>query len=138
MELEILKQLLDIHKRQLLFDEILECLKELNELEDLKCETYTISEGIIPVVTISKSLDISKIKYLKLFVAAQHNEYNGLFGIINFLKLIKDKKIKIDDILIKNQVLIFLPLMNPYGFLNPSKNNKSGYYLKNGTNLNRF
>ena len=28
--------------------------------------------------------------------------------------------------------------MNPYGFLNPSKDNKSGYYLKNSSNLNRF
>jgi len=28
--------------------------------------------------------------------------------------------------------------MNPHGFLNPSRDNKSGYYLKDGTNLNRF
>ncbi len=28
--------------------------------------------------------------------------------------------------------------MNPYGFLNPRKDNKSGYYLKDGTNLNRY
>jgi hypothetical protein len=28
--------------------------------------------------------------------------------------------------------------MNTYGFLHPQKDNKSGYYLRNGTNLNRY
>ena len=138
MNLEILKQLLDINKRQKLFDKILEELKGFSNLKYIDFQTFEISEGIIPVIFITKSFDVNKLKYVKLFIGAQHNEYNGLFGMLDFLKLIQKQKINIDELIDKDQMLIFLPLMNPYGFLNPSANNKSGYYLKNGTNLNRY
>ena len=138
MELEALKQLLDIEKRQILFDKILNNLRNYSNVGHINYELFETTEGSIPAITISKHLDLSEVKHVKVFVGAQHNEYNGLFGILKFLKLMKEDKIKIKEILLKNQVLIFLPLMNPYGFLNPSKNNKSGYYLENGTNLNRY
>ena len=138
IEFETLNQLLEIEKRQILFDKILDNLTDHSKGEYINYDLFKTSEGNIPVITISKHLDISEVNYVKVFIGAQHNEYNGLFGILEFLKLIKEEKIKIEDILLKNQILIFLPLMNPYGFLNPSKNNKSGYYLKNGTNLNRY
>ncbi len=138
MELEALKQLLDIEKRQILFDKILNNLRNYSNVGNINYELFETTEGSIPAITISKHLDLSEVKHVKVFVGAQHNEYNGLFGILKFLKLMKEDKIKIKEILLKNQVLIFLPLMNPYGFLNPSKNNKSGYYLENGTNLNRY
>lgn len=138
MELETLKHLLDVQKRKVLFDKILEKLREIGNLEFVKYEVFETSEGRIPVITITKLSDLSEVKYVKVFVGAQHNEYNGLFGMLDFLKLIQKQKININEILDNNQMLIFLPLMNPYGFLNPRKDNKSGYYLKNGTNLNRY
>ena len=138
IEFETLNKLLEIEKRQVLFDKILDNLREYSNAEHINYDLFETSEGNIPVITISKYSDISEVKNIKVFVGAQHNEYNGLFGILEVLKLIKEKKIIIEDILLNNQVLIFLPLMNPYGFLNPGKDNKSGYYLKNGTNLNRY
>ncbi|MFX1315570.1 MAG: hypothetical protein ACFE9T_06865 [Promethearchaeota archaeon] len=138
MNLETLKSLLNISKREVVYNNILNKLRSFNNLEYIQYEEYEISEGIIPVLTIAKKLDINKIENVKLFIGAQHNEYNGLFGMLEFLKLLEEGKIKITDVLRNKQILIFLPLMNPYGFINPQKSNKSGYYLKNGTNLNRF
>lgn len=138
MNLETLKKLLNISDRKTLYDEILKKFQSFNNLEHVQYNEYEISDDIIPVLTITKNLDINQIKHVKLFVGAQHNEYNGLFGILEYLEMIKDHKILITDVLHNKQILIFLPLMNPYGFLNPQKNNKSGYYLRNGENLNRF
>ena len=138
MELETLKHILDAENRDVLFDKILDKLREIGNLEFVKYEVFETSEGRIPVITITKLSDLSEVKYVKVFVGAQHNEYNGLFGILKFLTMIREKEINIEDLLIDGQVLIFAPLMNPFGFLYPSQDNKSGYYLKNGTNLNRF
>ncbi|MFX1409216.1 MAG: hypothetical protein ACFFA6_02605 [Promethearchaeota archaeon] len=138
MNLETLKNLLNISKRELVYHNILNKLRNFNNLEYVQYEEYEISEGIIPVLTIAKNGDINLVENIKLFIGAQHNEYNGLFGMLEFLKLLEEGKIKIKDVLQNKQILIFLPLMNPYGFMNPQKSNKSGYYLKNGTNLNRF
>ncbi len=138
MDIEILKHLLNVKKREVLFDKIFDELKEFSNSNYVKFDTFETSEGTIPVVSITKNLDPKEVKFVKVFVGAQHNEYNGLFGILNFLKLIQNQKINVDEILDNRQMLIFLPLMNPYGFLNPRKDNKSGYYLKNGTNLNRY
>ena len=138
MELDTLKQLLDIHQRQILLDIIIDKLRNFSKLEYINYEIFETYEGPIPMITFTKSSDPREIKYVKVFVGAQHNEYNGLFGILDFLKQIKRQKINIYEILHNHQILIFFPLMNPYGFLNPGKDNKSGYYLKNGTNLNRY
>ncbi|MFX0081445.1 MAG: hypothetical protein ACFE94_06815 [Candidatus Hodarchaeota archaeon] len=135
---EILKDLLFLPNRRKIFDKILNTLKNFSHLSDIHYFEFDISEGKIPVIVIAKSLNPEEVSYLKLFVGAQHNEYNGLFGIIEFLKMIEKSIIPLDEILINNQIIIFAPLMNPYGFLNPKNNNKSGYYLKNGTNLNRY
>ena len=138
MKLETLKALLEIKNRKNIYSEILNFLEELDKLDNFTYINFEITEGIIPVIYINKSFDANKVKNVKVFIGAQHNEYNGLFGILEFLKMVQEQKINIEEILEKDQILIFLPLMNPYGFLNPSKDNKSGYYLKNGSNLNRF
>ncbi len=138
MNLETLKKLLNISDRKTLYDEILKKLQSFNNLEHVQYNKYEISDGIIPVLTITKNLDINQIKNVKLFIGAQHNEYNGLFGILEFFKILQEGEIKTNDVLQNKQILIFMPLMNPYGFLNPQKSNKSGYYLRNGENLNRF
>lgn len=91
-------------------------------------------EGTIPFILL-KNPEEKEIKQVKVFVGAQYNEYNGLFGILEFLKRLNQQNIKE---IVQNQPLLFFPLMNPYGFLNPREDNKSGYYLKNGTNLNRY
>ncbi len=138
MELETLKALLDISNRQELFEKILKQLEDLNEIEHVWFEKLEISDGTIPIIYIARSLDVINVKTVKVFLGAQHNEYNGLFGILKFLTMIREKEVSIEDILLEDQVLLFVPLMNPFGFLNPSRENKSGYFLKNGTNLNRF
>ncbi len=138
MKLETLKYLLDIEKRQLLFNKILDIFRDFNNLEHVYFKLFETSEGYIPSITICKHLNSTEVKHVKVFVGAQHNEYNGLFGMLDFLKLIQKQEINIDEILGNDQMLLFLPLMNPYGFLNPKKDNKSGYFLKNGTNLNRY
>ncbi|MHA2035572.1 MAG: hypothetical protein ACW98X_04005 [Promethearchaeota archaeon] len=134
----ILKEILNIRNRNVLFDLILRKLKKFADLEQISYDEYKTSEGTIPVVTISRTIIPQEIKYVKLFIGSQHNEYNGLFGIIEFLNLIEKKFISISEILDRHQILILAPLMNPFGFLNPRKDNKSGYYLRNGTNLNRY
>lgn len=138
MNLETLKKILNIFDRKTLYEEILSEFKSFKQLEHVQYNEYEISDGIIPVLTINKNLNVNQIKYVKLFIGAQHNEYNGLFGILEFFRYLYNGEIKIADVLRNNQILIFMPLMNPYGFLNPQKNNKSGYYLRNGENLNRF
>ncbi|MFX1419587.1 MAG: hypothetical protein ACFE9N_11765 [Promethearchaeota archaeon] len=138
MNIEILKALLNISNRNILFTEILSELEQVKILDYTNYQIYETSEGIIPLIKISKNSKIEDLKYVKVFVGAQHNEYNGLFSILKFFKLIMEDKIKISDFLRSDQILFFLPLLNPYGFLNPNRNNKFGYYLKNGTNLNRF
>lgn len=138
MELETLKALLDVSNRHELFDKILKQFEDLDEIEHIWFEKLEISDGTIPIIYIARSLDVINVKTVKVFVGAQHNEYNGLFGILKFLTMVREKEINIEDVVLEDQVLLFVPLMNPYGFLNPSRENKSGYFLKNGTNLNRF
>ncbi len=138
MELETLKSLLDISNRKILYNKILNELEQVKSLDLVTYQTYKTAEGIIPLIKISNKSELNDIHHVKIFVGAQHNEYNGLFSMFEFFKLLRVGKINIKKIIHPNQVLYFLPLMNPYGFLNPSKNNKSGYFLKNGSNLNRF
>jgi len=138
MNLKTLKKLIDIPKRNEFFREILEFIQSLNDLDYIYSEIHEVSEGKIPIIYIKKNIDFNKIKYVKLFVGAQHNEYNGLFGILEIFQQIKNNELSIKDLLNENQVLIFSPLMNPFGFLHPKMDNKSGYYLENGMNLNRF
>ncbi|MFX1467724.1 MAG: hypothetical protein ACFFB8_03605 [Promethearchaeota archaeon] len=138
MELETLKSLLDISNRKILYNKILNELEQVKSLDLVTYQTYKTAEGIIPLIKISNNSELNDIHHVKIFVGAQHNEYNGLFSMFEFFKLLRVGKINIKKIIRTNQVLYFLPLMNPYGFLNPSKNNKSGYFLKNGLNLNRF
>lgn len=138
MSKEILKEILEIKNRHNLFKKILLYLKDFSSLDKVDYFQFETSEGIIPLIKISKSIKTEKVEKVKVFVGAQHNEYNGLFGIIEFLNRVKSSDISLDDLSLDNQILYFAPLMNPYGFLNPRKENKSGYYLKNGSNLNRF
>ena len=138
MNLETLRKILDLNQRESLLIDILKFFDELNTKEKISYEKYETSEGIIPVIYIANSLEVNKVKYVKMFVGAQHNEFNGLFAVMEFLRMIQENKVNIKEILNNEQIIIFLPLMNSYGFLNPSKQNKSGYYLKDGANLNRF
>jgi len=138
MDLETLKALIDISNRHILFKKILNKLTQVKNLDYTSYHIYESSEGIIPLIIFAKNSKIDEIKYVKVFIGAQHNEYNGLFGTLKFFKLIQEGQIQIKKLVRKDQILFFLPLMNPYGFLNPNKSNKFGYYLKNGINLNRF
>ncbi|MFO7794791.1 MAG: hypothetical protein R6W84_01465, partial [Promethearchaeia archaeon] len=138
MELETLKDLLDIDKRELLFSKTLSKLKSFANLNYIEYDEGKTKEGVVPCLKLSMEKKIKGKKYLKVFVGAQHNEYNGLFGIIEFLDDLREGNIRWEKIGRFDQDIIFFPLMNPYGFLNPSKTNKSGYYLKDGSNLNRY
>jgi hypothetical protein len=135
---EILRQLLDINNRETLYEKLLKKLKKFANLEYTNYVEFKTSEGTIPIVLMGKSSIAEDVEYVKVFTGAQHNEYNGLFGIIEFLNLVNQSIIPIHEILENNQILILAPLMNPYGFLNPRRDNKSGYYLRDGTNLNRY
>ncbi|MFX0135105.1 MAG: hypothetical protein ACFFDN_15795 [Candidatus Hodarchaeota archaeon] len=138
MNLDTLKALLDTSNRNKLYIEILNELENVRNLDYINYQTYETSEGTIPLIRIAKETKLDEVKHIKIFVGAQHNEYNGLFSILEFFKLIQEGQVKINKYVRNDQILFFLPLLNPYGFLNPKKNNKSGYYLKNGINLNRF
>lgn len=138
MDILELKKLMDLPKRKQLFLEIFKKFKLFNKIKNIYYKAYEIPEGLIPVLFIANSFDIRAVKTVKVFTAAQHNEYNGLFGILKFLQELNERLTDIEDILIENQIVIFFPLLNPYGFLHPRRNNKSGYFLQNGTNLNRF
>jgi len=138
MNLDTLKALLDISHRNLLYNEIFKQLEKVRKLDFINYQTYETSEGTIPLISIAKETKFDDVKHVKFFVGAQHNEYNGLFSMLEFFKLIREGQVKINRVARNDQMLFFLPLLNPYGFLNPNKSNKSGYYLKNGTNLNRF
>jgi len=127
MNLNALKSLLDIKERKNLYNEILDSLRELKVAKYFIYKEIETSEGIVPFVYVTKEFDINRINSVKVFVGAQHNEYNGLFGILEFLSLLKAQKLYISEILLDNQILIFAPLMNPYGFLNPSKENSCSH-----------
>jgi hypothetical protein len=131
----ILNKLLNPEDRKDLLDDIFKKLESLSSSEIIELEFLEISTGRIPVITINKLNDLSQIERVFLFTGAQHNEYNGLFGQIAFLsELSANNSI---DLLPQNSAIVLFPLMNPYGFLNPRRDNKSGYYLKSGANLNR-
>ena len=98
MKLETLKDLLNISKRQKLFEKILDFLEQLNNINDIVYEIFNISEGTIPIIYIGKNFDVDKVKYVKIFVGAQHNEYNGLFGILEFLKMVQNQNISVNEI----------------------------------------
>ena len=138
MNLDTLKALLDLSHRYQLYNKILNELEKVKNLDFTIYQTYETSEGIIPLITIADNSKLDEVRHVKVFIGAQHNEYNGLFSMLRFFRLLREERIKINEVIKTNQVLFFLPLLNPYGFLNPNENNKSGYYLKNGTNLNRF
>ena len=138
MKLNTLKALLDISNRNILYAEILKELELVNNLDYVSYQTFKISEGIIPLIKITDNSKFEEIKHVKIFIGAQHNEYNGLFSILKFFQLLREDKVKINEFVRTDQIIFFFPILNPYGFLNPKRNNKSGYYLKNGTNLNRY
>ncbi len=138
MKLETLKALLDISNRNILYNEILNELELVNNVDYVNYQKFKISEGIIPLIKIADNSKFEEIKHVKIFIGAQHNEYNGLFSILKFFQLLREGKAKINEFLRRDQIIFFFPILNPYGFLNPKRENKSGYYLKNGTNLNRF
>ncbi len=138
MKLETLRKILEPSERQILYSNIIKELNDLDNIDHISYKSFDTTEGTIPAIYIANSLEVKDVKHVKMFIGAQHNEYNGLFGILKYLRMIKNKEVDISDILTDDQILIFLPLMNPYGFLKPSKHNKSGYYLRNGANLNRF
>ncbi|MFX1455143.1 MAG: hypothetical protein ACFFDB_07175 [Promethearchaeota archaeon] len=133
-----LMELMDLSNRHVLFEKLLLTLKGFASLDKINYYEYTTSEGKIPIVIIADSPNDFDIKYVKLFVGAQHNEYNGLFGMIEVLNQFKDLILSGGKIFNNHQIMIFAPLMNPFGFLNPRLDNKSGYFIKNGTNLNRY
>ncbi|TXT57207.1 MAG: hypothetical protein BAJALOKI1v1_1840004 [Promethearchaeota archaeon] len=137
MKLQILQKLLDPSQREDLFHKLLKSFERFSALDNIKYMQFKTPEGDLPCI-ICRNNDISKTRSLKVFVCAQHNEYNGLFATLQFFENIIDGHLSLDTILDQQQDLIFFPLMNPYGFLHPSNQNKSGYYLKNGTNLNRY
>ena len=138
MKASDLRDFLDISKRTELFERIVEKFERFGKIDHLSFRLYKMLEGSIPVITIGEKAQIQDVKYVKVFIGAQHNEFNGLFGIIEYLEMLENGRVEIQKIIEQNQVVIFFPLMNPYGFKNPSRDNKSGYYLKNGSNLNRF
>ncbi|MFX0176518.1 MAG: hypothetical protein ACFE85_09840 [Candidatus Hodarchaeota archaeon] len=138
MNEETLNKLLTIPKRNGLFKEIVNEFRGVNNIEKLKHREFNTKDGIVPVITLGNEVKSNDVKVIKIFIAAQHNEYNGLFGILEFFKELIKGELKVEDYLKNDQILFFFPLMNPYGFLNPNNENKSGYFLKNGKNLNRF
>jgi hypothetical protein len=70
-----------------------------------------------------------------LIQGAQHNEYNGTFGIIDYLN-----SKSVDSILewCKNTGggFCFIPILNVKGFLNPNRENKWGYFTTNPERIN--
>jgi len=79
---------------------------------------------------------------LTWFLAAQHNEYNGTFGILDFfLSSENEVRQELKDYLnITNGALLFTIIGNPVGFLFPSKENKYGYFaqIHSQVNMNRY
>ena len=83
MNIETLKALLNPGERKRLFTEIMDFFDQIAGLERIVLEKHETKDGIIPIIYLTN--DDNNIKSVKLFVGAQHNEYNGLFGIIEFL-----------------------------------------------------
>jgi len=139
IDANILKKILNPEDRNNLLEEIYEIFDNFNKNDLIELVFLEISDGKIPVLIINKPKDLNQLKRVFIFVGSQHNEYSGLFGMISYLnELVSTNNSEIlpkDKI---NTMIILFPLMNPYGFLNPRPDNKSGYYLKNGDNLNRY
>ncbi|MCK4239927.1 MAG: hypothetical protein KAX33_12435, partial [Candidatus Lokiarchaeota archaeon] len=139
IDANILKKILNPEDRNNLLEEIYEIFDNFNKNDLIELVFLEISDGKIPVLTINKPKSLDQLKKVYIMVGSQHNEYCGLFGQISYLFELTSTKNK--DLIsneLKNSMIILFPLMNPYGFLNPRPDNKSGYYLKNGDNLNRY
>ena len=92
MDVKTLKKLIDLPARNEFFTEILEFIESLDQLDYIYSKIHEIPEGKIPIIHVKKSMDFNEVKYVKLFVGAQHNEYNGLFGILELFQQIKNKE----------------------------------------------
>jgi len=136
---EILNKLLSPDKRNDLLNEIYRRLESINESDFVELEYLNITDGKIPVLTVNKPQSLEQLKKVLILVGAQHNEYSGMYGQISYLtELVSSSNRRLFPLNQKQSMMIFFPLMNPYGFLNPKLDNKSGYYLENGHNLNRY
>lgn len=137
------KMLLTFELRTKLFNEIIAETKNIAaEITDLnlKYKEIQINEkDFIPVLFSEKKKPDGPL--LTIF-SAQHNEFNGLFGVLKFLKSDKIELLKRWMNKTKGG-FVFFPILNPIGFLNPNKENKWGYYAtvdgkKIKINTNRF
>lgn len=139
IDANILKKILNPEERNNLLEEIYEIFDNFNKNDLIELVFLEISDGKIPVLTINKPKSLDQLKKVYIMVGSQHNEYCGLFGQISYLYgLISTNNSEFLPKELEYSMMIFFPLMNPYGFLNPRPDNKFGYYLKNGDNLNRY
>ena len=125
----LLEELLDLANRGVLFDKIMRELKYYGTLNNCQYLKFETSEGNIPIIIIGNPQNFEEVKCVKLFIGAQHNEYTGLFGIMEFLRRLNNSLIPMIEVVSNNQIVIFAPLMNPYGFINPTKEAGSKWVL---------
>lgn len=83
------------------------------------------SEKILPVVFSEK---IRPNGPLLVLIGAQHNEYNGLFGLLHFFRNNGIEKLSEWQEYTNGGILVS-PITNVHGFLYPNKENKWGYFV---------
>ena len=133
-----LLKLIEITERKLFFKEIANSLKRKSKEMDANFAFIGDEKSYeIPVLYKEQSAENAPVL---IFIGAQHNEFNGTFGVFDFL----DKNIDLLSKWIKKTRggFCFIPIFNKQGFLHPRRENKWGYYIfkKNldKANLNRF
>lgn len=143
--MDALDCILDIEKRKRLFNKIVEGLISSEAKLNAKFVKINISRGeyFIPVLYSPKQKDGAPIL---TFIGAQHNEFSGLFGQMQFL-LSDSSQFLMEWKERTKGGFCFVPLFNVDGFFRPKKHNKWGYFSRlnnnnptsgNYINLNRY
>ncbi|TFF86554.1 MAG: hypothetical protein EU551_01210 [Promethearchaeota archaeon] len=130
---DIIKDLLYPERRIELFLNIDKLLKKLAASLQINYKRLSLNDSnYIPILFYRKSK--SSAPFI-LIQGAQHNEYNGTFGIIDYLSS-KNVESLLEWCENTSGGFCFIPILNVKGFLNPIKENKYGYYTNNPRGIN--
>ncbi|TFF89548.1 MAG: hypothetical protein EU549_00115 [Promethearchaeota archaeon] len=123
----LIRQLLYSELRADLLQKISNSLQKIaSSLEINYIELLLDDSRFIPIIFHKKTNPASPFILIQ---GAQHNEYNGTFGIIKFLYS-KQSESLLRWCEITGGGFCIIPILNVRGFLNPTKENKWGYFTK--------
>ncbi|MBD3230059.1 MAG: hypothetical protein GF329_17910 [Candidatus Lokiarchaeota archaeon] len=129
----LIKHLLYPELRADIFHKISSSLRKIADSLEINYKELKLENSMVIPIIFHKKINAAS-PYI-LIQGAQHNEYNGTFGIMDYLY---SGKVRALLRLCERTGggFCFIPILNVRGFLNPIKENKWGYYTKRPEYMN--